>query len=189
MAARARLHVPTTTLVGRFAPRVPSPHPHCNPTVMFRGLCFVGAPAPHAIFFLHPAFIVTTHPSKKNGVRCLRRRRWLRLWLSPPPPLVGGPDTLCARGHDRRQPDSCACGYWAASRQTRAGAGFGLTKSLNSCVAFVCRPFGRVPLRGRLGPLVTIQTCGASSTTRLWALTRPRIRFCSTRIESKVKVR
>lgn len=180
MAAWARLHVPTTTLVGRFAPRVTSPHPHCKPTDMFRGLSFVGAPAPHAIFFLHPAFIVTTLPSKKNGVRCLRRRRWLRLWLSPPPPLVGGPATLCARGHDRRQPDSCACGYWAASRLTRAGAGFGLTKSFSSCFAFVCRTDVRLPLRGRYGPLVKIQTCGASSTTRLWALTRPRMHFCST---------
>lgn len=169
--------------MGRFAPRVPSPHPHCNPTVMFRGLCLDGAPAPHAIFFLHPAFIVTTHPSKKNGVRCLRRRRWLRLWLSPPPPLVGGPDTLCARGHDRRQPDSCACGCGAASRLTRAGAGFGLTRSFPSCFAFVCRTDVRLPLRGWLGPLEKIQSCGTSSATRLWALTRHRNRFCSTRRE------
>lgn len=189
MNARARLHVPTTTPVGRFAPRVPSPHPPCNPTDMFRGLSFVGAPAPHAIFFLHPAFIVTTHPSKKNGVRCLRRRRWLRLWLSPPPPLVGGLATLYARGHVRRVADSCACGYWAASRLTPAGGGFGLIKSLYSCVAFVCRPFGRLPLRGRFGPLETIQTCGASSTTRLWALTRPMMHFCNTKWELKVNVR
>lgn len=188
MNARARLHVPTTTLVGRFAPRVPSPHPHCKPTVMFRGLCFVGAPAPCAIFFSHPAFIVTTHPSKKNGARCLRRRRRLRLWLSPPSPLVGGRAALFARGHVRRFADSCAFGCWAASRLTPAGGGFGLIISIYSCFAFGCRTGVRMPQCGKLGPLVTIQTGAASSATRLWALTRPNRLFCSTKRVLKVKV-
>lgn len=153
-----------------------APRPHHHPRGALRSPC----PLPSSSLQTHRyvlRVVLRWGSSTAQTVRCLRRRRWLRLWLSPPPPLVGVPAKICARGHDRRKADSCACGCTD-----------GITTSLHSCFAFVCRPTGRKPLRGRFGPLVKIQTCGALSPTRLWALTRPQSRFCSTKKELKVKI-